>query len=52
MKLQDLILVSVNDHDIEPRAFDRHIPAKCQGCQPKACPVRARLKSSKARCAH
>jgi hypothetical protein len=36
MKLEDLILVSVDDHAIEPRgAFDRHMPAKFKGRQPK-----------------
>jgi predicted TIM-barrel fold metal-dependent hydrolase len=36
MKLDDLILVSVDDHAIEPRgAFDRHMPAKFKGREPK-----------------
>ncbi|GAB3101613.1 amidohydrolase [Aestuariicella hydrocarbonica] len=36
MKLEDVILVSVDDHVIEPRgAFDRHMPEKYKGHQPK-----------------
>ena len=36
MKLEDLILVSVDDHAIEPRgAFERHMPAKFKGREPK-----------------
>ena len=39
MKLDDLILVSVDDHAIEPRgAFDRHMPAKFKGREPKVVP--------------
>ena len=42
MKLDDLILVSVDDHAIEPRgAFDRHMPAKFKGRQPKVVQSRA-----------
>ena len=44
MKLEDLILVSVDDHAIEPRgAFDRHMPAKFKGRQPKVEQLGARL---------
>ena len=43
MKLDDLILVSVDDHAIEPRgAFDRHMPAKFKGRQPKVVQSRGR----------
>ena len=36
MKLEDLILVSVDDHAIEPRnAFTRHMQAKYKGREPK-----------------
>lgn len=36
MKIEDVILVSVDDHVIEPRgAFDRHMPEKYKGRQPK-----------------
>lgn len=36
MQLEDMILVSVDDHAIEPRgAFDRHMPAKFKGQAPK-----------------
>ncbi|MBW8315743.1 MAG: amidohydrolase, partial [Hydrogenophaga sp.] len=35
MKLEDLILVSVDDHAIEPpNAFARHMPAKYKGREP------------------
>ena len=35
MKLEDMILVSVDDHAIEPAgAFDRHMPASFKGRQP------------------
>jgi hypothetical protein len=38
MKLEDLILVSVDDHAIEPRnAFTRHMPAKYKGASPRSC---------------
>ena len=36
MKLEDMILVSVDDHAIEPAgAFDRHMPARFKGRQPR-----------------
>ena len=36
MKLEDLILVSVDDHAIEPpNAFARHMPAKYKGREPQ-----------------
>jgi predicted TIM-barrel fold metal-dependent hydrolase len=36
MKLEDLILVSVDDHAIEPpNAFARHMPAKYKGREPR-----------------
>lgn len=36
MKLDDMILVSVDDHVIEPRnAFARHMPARFKGREPK-----------------
>jgi len=36
MKLEDLILVSVDDHAIEPpNAFARHMPAKFKGREPR-----------------
>lgn len=36
MKKEDVILVSVDDHAIEPRgAFDRHMPEKFKGRQPR-----------------
>ena len=35
MKLEDMILVSVDDHAIEPPgAFTRHMPAKFKGREP------------------
>jgi hypothetical protein len=43
MEMNDLILVSVDDHVIEPRgAFDRHMPAKYKGRQPKVENVKGR----------
>ena len=43
MKYEDLILVSVDDHVIEPRgAFDRHMPARFKGRQPKVETVKGR----------
>src|SRR5690554_7294511 len=36
MKLEDMILVSVDDHAIEPAgAFDRHMPERFKGRQPR-----------------
>ncbi|MDH1209530.1 amidohydrolase [Pseudomonas chengduensis] len=36
MKLEDMILVSVDDHAIEPAgAFDRHMPERFKGLQPR-----------------
>ena len=36
MKLDEMILISVDDHTIEPRgAFDRHMPAGFKGRGPK-----------------
>ena len=36
MNMEDMILVSVDDHAIEPRgAFDRHMPAKFKGQAPQ-----------------
>lgn len=36
MQLEDMILVSVDDHTIEPRdAFARHMPSKFKGREPK-----------------
>ncbi len=36
MRIEDMILVSVDDHVIEPRTlFDRHIPAKWKDRAPK-----------------
>lgn len=36
MKLEELILVSVDDHVIEPpNAFARHMPARFKGHEPK-----------------
>lgn len=43
MKLEDLILVSVDDHVIEPpNAFTRHMPAKYKGREPKVVSINGR----------
>lgn len=43
MKLEDLILVSVDDHAIEPpNAFERHMPAKYKGRHPKVEQIKGR----------
>ncbi|MCW2524125.1 MAG: putative TIM-barrel fold metal-dependent hydrolase, partial [Frankiales bacterium] len=37
MKVEDLILVSIDDHVIEPRdMFDQHVPAKYKAEAPKS----------------
>ena len=43
MKIEDLILVSVDDHAIEPpNAFTRHMPARFKGREPKLVPRNGR----------
>ena len=43
MKLEDLILVSVDDHAIEPpNAFARHMPERFKGREPKVQQIKGR----------
>ena len=44
MRLEDMILVSVDDHIIEPPTmFDAHTPAKYKGMMPKSMKTKAGL---------